>query len=201
MIKNIISDIGNVLYEFDVEGFINKNIDEKDKNEFIKSTFENENWHLMDKGDLPFEEARKLFIKNNPKYDKPINELFDSALTLCLNKHKNNISILNEYKNKGYNIYYLSNMPSETFEKLKKETDFFDNTCIGGVISAHIKMIKPNKDIYEYFLNKFNLKAEECIFIDDNINNVNSAIEIGINAYQLKKIEDMKIILKNILEK
>lgn len=201
MIKNIISDIGNVLYEFDVKGFINKNIDEIDKKQFIENTFENKNWHLMDKGDLAFEDARKLFIKTNPKYEKIINDLFDNGLTLCLNKNKNNISLLKKYKDKGYDIYYLSNMPSETFEILRKETNFFDDTCIGGVVSAHIKMIKPNKDIYEYFLQKFDLKAEECLFIDDNINNVNSAAEMGINAVQLNKIDDMKIILKDILKK
>ncbi|WP_300365051.1 HAD family phosphatase [Brachyspira sp.] len=201
MIKNIISDIGNVLYEFNVKGFINKNIDEIDKKQFIENTFENKNWHLMDKGDLAFEDARKLFIKTNPKYEKIINDLFDNGLTLCLNKNKNNISLLKKYKDKGYDIYYLSNMPSETFEILRKETNFFYDTCIGGVVSAHIKMIKPNKDIYEYFLQKFDLKAEECLFIDDNINNVNSAAEMGINAVQLNKIDDMKIILKDILKK
>ncbi|KLI14301.1 haloacid dehalogenase [Brachyspira hyodysenteriae] len=195
MIKNIVSDIGNVLYEFNVNEFMNKYIDEEDREKFFQNSFSNKNWHLMDKGDLDFNDARKLFIDMNPKYQKIIDELFDTSLTLCLNKNHNNISLLKEYKNKGYDIYYLSNMPSETFEALRKETDFFDDTCIGGVVSAHIKMIKPNKDIYEYFLNKFDLKADECLFIDDNINNVNAALDIGIKAVQLKKIDDMKDIL------
>ncbi len=200
MIKNIVSDIGNVLYEFSVNDFINKYIANEDREIFLQNSFLNENWNLMDKGDLAFNDARKLFIEMNPKYKKVIDDLFDSALTLCLNKNHNNIYLLKEYKNKGCDIYYLSNMPSETFEVLRKETDFFDNTCIGGVVSAHIKMIKPNKDIFEYFLNKFSLKANECLFIDDNINNVNSALELGINAVQLKKIDDMKNILKDMLK-
>ena len=200
MIKNIVSDIGNVLYEFSVNDFINKYIANEDREIFLQNSFLNENWNLMDKGDLAFNDARKLFIEMNPKYKKVIDDLFDSALILCLNKNHNNIYLLKEYKNKGYDIYYLSNMPSETFEVLRKETDFFDNTCIGGVVSAHIKMIKPNKDIFEYFLNKFSLKANECLFIDDNINNVNSALELGINAVQLKKIDDMKNILKDMLK-
>ncbi|OEJ14092.1 haloacid dehalogenase [Brachyspira hampsonii] len=200
MIKNIISDIGNVLYEFSVNEFMNKYIASEDREQFLQSSFLNENWNLMDKGDLAFNDARKLFIQMNPKYKKIIDDLFDSALTLCLNRNHNNISLLKEYKNKGYDIYYLSNMPAETFEVLRKETDFFDNTCIGGVVSAHVKMIKPNKDIYEHFLNKFCLKADECLFIDDNINNVNSALEIGINAVQLKKIDDMKVILQDMLK-
>ena len=200
MIKNIVSDVGNVLYEFNANKFMDKYIDEEDREKFLKNSFLNENWHLMDKGDLAFNDARKLFIKMNPKYENIINSIFDTSLTLCLDKNHNNISLLKEYKTKGYNIYYLSNMPSETFEVLRKETDFFDDTCIGGVVSAHIKMIKPNRDIYEYFLNKFNLKPDECLFIDDNINNIKTALEMGINAVQLKNIDDMKDILRDMLK-
>ena len=200
MIKNIVSYVGNVLYEFNANKFMDKYIDEEDREKFLKNSFLNENWHLMDKGDLAFNDARKLFIKMNPKYENIINSIFDTSLTLCLDKNHNNISLLKEYKTKGYNIYYLSNMPSETFEVLRKETDFFDDTCIGGVVSAHIKMIKPNRDIYEYFLNKFNLKPDECLFIDDNINNIKTALEMGINAVQLKNIDDMKDILRDMLK-
>ena len=35
MIKNIISDIGNVLFKFDTTGFINKNIETEDKEKFF----------------------------------------------------------------------------------------------------------------------------------------------------------------------
>ena len=201
MIKNIISDIGNVLYEFDTNGFLLKYIDEDDRDSFFKNTFGDKNWNLMDKGEMSFEDSRKYFIDKCPKYKDVLNKLFDSFLTLCLNKHHNNISLLKEYKDRGYNIYYLSNMPSETFEALRKETDFFDNTCVGGVVSAHINMIKPNRDIYEYFLNKFNLNGCDCLFIDDNIKNVNAASEVGINAAELKRIDDMHTILKEILNK
>lgn len=201
MIKNIISDVGNVLYEFSTGSILNEYVDESDRKEFFDNTFGSKNWSLMDKGEISFEDSRKYFIDKCPKYKELINKIFDTSLTLCLNKHHNNINLLKEYKDKGFCIYYLSNMPSETFEVLRKETDFFDNTCIGGIISAHIKMIKPNRDIYEYFLSKFNLNANECIFIDDNADNVKTAIDIGINAFQLKKIDDMHTILKEILHK
>ena len=200
MIKNVVSDIGNVLYEFSTDAFLNEYIDEKDRNSFFKNTFGSEKWSLMDKGDISFEDSRKYFINIFPKYEKAINKLFDSCLTLCLNRHHNNINLLKQYKDKKYDIYYLSNMPSETFELLRKETDFFDSVCVGGVVSADIKMIKPNRDIFEYFLNKFSLNADECLFIDDNIKNVNTACEIGIKSVQLKKIDDMSGILKSILE-
>ena len=200
MIKNIISDIGNVLFEFDTTGFINKNIETEDKEKFFDLVFGSENWQLMDKGDLAFEDAREYFLSVFPKYKDSLNKLFDSSLTLCLNMNNNNINILKEYKEKEYNIYYLSNMTVETFKCLREKTDFFDKTCIGGIVSAYEKMIKPNEEIYKLLLNRFNLKAEECLFIDDNLDNVNAAIKLGINSFQLKNMNDMSFELKNIIK-
>ena len=200
MIKNIISDIGNVLFEFDTAGFIDKNIEDRDKDNFFNLIFGSDNWQLMDKGDLSFEGARDYFISVFPKYKDILNKLFDSSLTLCLNMNHNNINILKEYKEKGYNIYYLSNMSVETFECINRKTDFFEETCIGGVVSAYEKMIKPNEDIYKLLLNRFGLKGEECLFIDDNLNNVNTAIKLGINSCQLKNMNDMAFELERILK-
>ena len=200
MIKNIISDIGNVLFEFDTTGFINKNIETEDKEKFFDLVFGSENWQLMDKGDLAFEDAREYFLSVFPKYKDSLNKLFDSSLTLCHNMNNNNINILKEYKEKEYNIYYLSNMTVETFKCLREKTDFFDKTCIGGIVSAYEKMIKPNEEIYKLLLNRFNLKAEECLFVDDNLDNVNAAIKLGINSFQLKNMNDMNFELKNIIK-
>ena len=200
MIKNIISDIGNVLFEFDTAGFINKNIEAEDKEKFFDLIFGSDNWQLMDKGDLAFEDARKYFLSVYPKYKDSLNKLFDSSLTLCLNMNNNNINILKEYKEKCYNIYYLSNMSVETFQCINKKTDFFEKTCIGGIVSAYEKMIKPSEEIYKLLLNRFNLQAEECLFIDDNLNNVNSALKLGFNSFQLKNMNDMRFELEKILK-
>ena len=81
-----------------------------------------------------------------------------------------------------------------------EKTDFFDKTCIGGIVSAYEKMIKPNEEIYKLLLNRFNLKAEECLFIDDNLDNVNAAIKLEINSFQLKNMNDMSFELKNIIK-
>lgn len=200
MIKNIISDIGNVLFEFDTAGFINKNIETEDKEKFFDLTFGSDNWRLLDKGDLSFEDGRNYFLSIFPKYKDILNKLFDSSLTLCLNMHHNNINILKEYKERGYNIYYLSNMTVETFKCLREKTDFFDKTCIGGIVSAYEKIIKPSEEIYKLLLNRFDLRAEECLFIDDNFDNVNAAIKLGINSFQLKNMNDMSFELKNIIK-
>lgn len=60
------------------------------------------------------------------------------------------------------------------------------------VISAEIHHIKPNEDFYQYILNKYNIKPEELLFIDDNEMNINGAKQLGINTILIDK--KMKIV-------
>ncbi len=54
-------------------------------------------------------------------------------------------------------------------------------------ISASIKKIKPHKDFYEYILNDLGIEYNEMLFLDDNVDNINSALELGINAIKINK--------------
>lgn len=55
------------------------------------------------------------------------------------------------------------------------------------LISAEIHHIKPNSDFYEYILNKYCIKPEELLFIDDNEENINGAKILGINTIKVNK--------------
>ena len=83
-------------------------------------------------------------------------------------------------KNKGYGIYILSNASDKFYEYFPKflPLDYFT----GYVVSSDIHMLKPNENIYRYILDKYNLKAEECLFIDDKDYNVEGAKKLNIKA-------------------
>ena len=102
--------------------------------------------------------------------------------------------------NKPIKVMVLSNWDSESFvllrQKYKKLFDIIGDKNI--IISGDIGMMKPDKNIFEYLLNNYALKAEDCFFIDDDFDNIYSARECGINAvmhkdwartpYRLKKL-------------
>ena len=85
-------------------------------------------------------------------------------------------------KQAGYGIYILSNA-SDAFYTYFPDflpTDYFD----GVVVSADIHMIKPDREIFEYLLKKYGLRAEECLFIDDMQENVEGARAAGMQAHR-----------------
>ena len=53
----------------------------------------------------------------------------------------------------------------------------------GIVLSAPIGLIKPDVEIFEYILNKYDLKREDCLFVDDTLINIEGAQKAGIQTY------------------
>ena len=59
-------------------------------------------------------------------------------------------------------------------------------------------MVKPDRRIYEIVLERFGLRAEECVFFDDLEKNVEGAKAVGIEAYRFEG--DVRLI-KDLLLK
>jgi 2-haloacid dehalogenase len=77
-----------------------------------------------------------------------------------------------------YKLYGLTNWSAETFPIALRRFSFFD-LFDGIVVSGQEKMIKPDKEIFHLLLNRYNIKAENSLFIDDNPRNIHAAKEIG----------------------
>ena len=192
MIKNILLDIGGIIVDDSVKKY---------QNERYKD-------HL----DLPFDEIRLIskiafgttfkecllgnktikdhisnIVKDNPKYENELKCMLDPKLPIF----EDTLKYIYLLKDKGYKIYFLSNINIETYEYLKNILDDFD----GGVYSYQEHLIKPNRKIYKRIIDKYNLVKEQCIFFDDSIKNVKSANEFGLRSYTFKDINDIEEIL------
>jgi FMN phosphatase YigB (HAD superfamily) len=86
------------------------------------------------------------------------------------------------YKKDEINVFILSNYEFRTFKLLQESyTEIFSliDECM---ISGEVKILKPHKSIFRYALQKWNLKPEECLFVDDNRVNIHAAIEVGMKG-------------------
>ena len=77
-----------------------------------------------------------------------------------------------------YRLFGLTNWSAEAFPVVYEKYPFFKN-FEGIIVSGKEKMVKPNKNIYELLLNRYQLLAEESLFIDDSFNNIETARELG----------------------
>lgn len=91
------------------------------------------------------------------------------------------VDMLRELKANGYKIYGLTNWSAETIGIAFERFDFFKEFD-GIVVSGDEKLLKPDERIYKVLLERYKLKAEECVFMDDNPTNVEAAIRLGIQG-------------------
>lgn len=199
MIKNIIFDLGNVLISYEPMSFISKYVKEENQEKFFNVVFKSEEWNSLDRGTLEYSDAVEIFSKRLPEERENIEKLFRENAMGVLFPIEENLKLLSKLKEKGYKLFILSNFHRESFlevSKLCKFDEYFD----GGVVSYDVKLLKPEKEIYLELLNRYNLKPEETLFIDDTLPNIEACRKLGITGIHLKNKEDLKAELENLLE-
>lgn len=183
MIKNIIFDLGNVVFKLKFENVIKKFTKNEEEIKLLKSAiFDSEEWLKLDDGAITKEDAINVMISNLPENLHNIcREIMKCWTKEGLVLNEQTIEFVKKLREKGYHTFILSNAPLEIPDFLEemKVLQYFD----GKVISAVEKLSKPDIRIYELLLKRFNLVPEECLFIDDRSENIESAIKCGINGY------------------
>lgn len=195
MIKNIIFDLGNVLVKYSPENFLNKYVKKENQEDFIINIFKSKDWLELDRGTLSYEDAIEIFTKRVPEEKESIEKLFRENISSCISPIEENVEIMRKLKNNGYNVYILSNFHQPAFEYIRESWDFI-REFNGDVVSCYYHYIKPERNIYETLLNKYNLTPSETIFIDDVDTNINGAKELGIGGIHLPDYKILSELLK-----
>lgn len=186
MYKNIIFDIGNVLLSFKPEQYLKQYYDSRLCSKLLDIIFKSDEWISLDLGHLLIDDVISILSAKHPEYSNEISFVLKNW-TDMLTPIEEHTVLIKQLKDKGYNLYLLSNFHIEAIETVFNQYDFF-NLFDGGIISGHVHLIKPDKEIYQLLLNKYNLKQDECVFIDDSIDNISQASALGILALHADKI-------------
>ena len=196
-IRNIIFDFGGVLLDWNPRYLYRTFFwDEKEMEHFLANVY-TEDWNAEQDRGRPFSEGIKLLQFQNPEYREAIQLFIDQWETMLKSDMADSVQLLRELK-EGYGIFGLTNWSAETIQIAYRRFDFF-KLFDGIVVSGEEKLIKPDKRIYQVLLDRYNLKAEESVFIDDNSANIKAAQELGFNAILFDNIVNTREQLSNIL--
>lgn len=181
MIKNIVFDMGGVLIRWDPVGFIKElGLGEEDNALLMKYTYGCELWGRMDWGMNEEEDVYAYACANlperlHPYAQKLIHHWCDNPEAIPGMR-----DLVEDCKLAGKKIYLLSNASH-------KQKDYWPKVCghelfDGRIVSAEVDVAKPEKGIFDALLNTYDLKADECLFIDDMWVNVLGAQKAGLHA-------------------
>ncbi|MCY7292598.1 MAG: HAD family phosphatase [Ferruginibacter sp.] len=190
-VKNIIFDMGNVLFSIDYK---------KTHDAFEALGYDNfAEMYSQFNADALFEKLETGKISNADFYKKMIeshsgtvNEMqIDEAWNgMLLHWRTESLHFL-EKLSKKYTIYLLSNTNDihlqAVIKLLKEQTgrESIDELFTVAYYSHKINYRKPNADIFDFVLKDANIKAAETLFIDDLENNIETAAALGFKTHLL----------------
>lgn len=200
MIKNIIFDFGGVLLDWNPRYLYKSYFNNDEEMEHFLADICNGEWNIKQDAGRPFAEAVKELQAKFPEYAEAIQMYDDDWEKMLKCELPESIDLLKELKFMGYGIYGLTNWSAEKIGYAFANYSFF-SLFDGIVVSGVEKVVKPDRKIYEILLERYSLKPGECVFIDDNQDNVDMAKVLGINAISFDNIGNVKEHLETLLNK
>ena len=178
---NIIFDFGNVLVEFNPHRLYDPIFD----GDIEKAEWFNQNvttptfYNNIDRGD-DFAQCIRDVQAEHPEYAEEL-ALYDTRYHDMVGDALPGMSeLLAELKQRGHGLYGLTNWSYKVYAVMERLPIF--RLLDGTVISSEEHLIKPDQRIYQCLLERFSLKASDCIFVDDKQVNVDAAIACGMHA-------------------
>lgn len=200
MIKNIIFDFGGVLLDWNPR-YLYKDYfrDGREMEHFLADVCTPERNSELDCG-FPFAEWVRKYQKMHPEYSEAIALYHTGWPKMLGGLLPDGAALLRDMKSAGYGIYGLTNWSAETicyaYEAFGDLKPLFD----GIIVSGEEKTLKPGPEIYRILLDRYSLRPEECVFLDDSRQNVDGAIAVGINGVLYDDIARVRSELSGLLK-
>ena len=192
MIDTIIFDLGGVLIDWNPK-YVYRDVfnGDESKVDWFLTTICTMEWNEEHDAGRLIEDGNKLLIEKFPEHERLIRTYYERWHEMLGGPIQEGVEILNQLKKANkHQLYALTNWSAETFPVAIERYDFLQHFN-GIVVSGSEKTRKPFKPIYEIILNRYNLKPERAVFIDDNPLNVAGARALGIHAIQFKNSQQL----------
>lgn len=194
-IRNIVFDLGNVLLKYDPKGYLESlGYTASTVADLMKLIFHGSEWKLADQGLLSNDQLIEIYLLKSPQYSLEIRYVMQNWFHIMTLMEESKEFLL-EVLDKGYNVFILSNYPEYKFMDMLKRTPVL-RKAHGSVISYQIKLTKPSREIYMHLLDKYQLIAEETLFLDDLQENINGAKKVGMHGIRFRNVKQVKHDLK-----
>lgn len=189
--KNVIFDFGNVLVQWHPEKVYAEHFgDEARAWWFLRHVCDAAWRNRIDAGESTAACIEELKAQQ-PEYAEAI-ELYRSRWREMLTDEVPGMrEVINDLRNSGHEIYGLTNWSMETFPAARERFDILQ-MIDRYVVSGAEGLVKPDARLFRVLLDRYHLQAEECVFVDDNPDNVAAACRMGMHGIHFIGADDLR---------
>lgn len=197
-IKNIIFDFGGVVMDWNPRYFFKDYFKDDEKMEFFLKNIAEDEWNAEQDRGRTLAEGTEIQVAKFPEWEKEIRAYYDNWSTMLKSDIPQNVEVLRKLAKTQYQLFGLTNWSHETFPYALENYDFFELFDGKIVVSGEEKLIKPNPEIWKVLLDRYAIKAEESVFIDDNFKNIEVAKSLGFLTIHITENTDLADELSKI---
>ena len=196
MIKGVIFDLGGVLLDnpaANMRKFISESLNISEE-EFIERI----SLPIIDfqKGLISEEKFWQKVTKGSMNKTNIHGSLWKEAIKVSFSPKKKMLSLIDDLRNNGLKIGILSNTEAPVVEYLQEiEFGAYDI----NIYSCIERTCKPERGIYLLAIERFGMKPNELVFIDDTLENIIAGQSIGLNSILFKTIDQVKDDLRKLI--
>jgi len=188
MKKTIVFDLGGVLLDWNPRYLYSQLFPDLEELDYFLEEVCSPAWNAQMDASKPFQEAIDELIPQHPAYSEQIQAYFTRWKEMMGGTIPGAVDILRELKYQGRPLAALSNWSTETFPKVKEDYEFlewFDPL----ILSGELGVAKPDPEIFNHLLQELQVRAENCLFIDDSSENIREAERQGFDTIHFKSPE------------
>jgi 2-haloacid dehalogenase len=197
----VIFDVGNVLYGWDPESFLARQIPEDAARLRFIEDVDLWGWHDTLDGGRPFDEAAAELSEKFPDYAHLIAAWGARFGETISDPIPGVHAIVEELDARGVPLFAITNFSADFWRPFRAKEDRFFSRFRDIVVSGEEKLMKPDPALYYRALDRFGLRPAEALFVDDRRINVEGAEAVGMKAHLFvdaaglrRRLEDERLL-------
>ena len=194
-VKHVVFDIGKVLIHYDPElAYLDLIPDASERRWFLENICTSA-WNIEQDRGRTWQEAEALLIDTYPGKSDLIRAFRQNWNRMVPHAYEDSVAILRGLINHGNDVTMLTNFASDTFREAQARFPFLTESR-GVTVSGDVRMLKPDREIYDHHVASFDLDPAATLFIDDTMHNVEGAIKAGWQAVHFTDTDQLSTDLK-----
>jgi len=195
-VKAVVFDVGNVLYGWDPDSFLVRQIaDDEARLRFVEDA-DVYGWHETLDGGRPYAEAAAEFTEKFPEYAQVIAAWSDHFGETITGPVPGTHEIVAELDAAGVPLFAITNFSADFWPPFHAKEQAFFSRFRDIVVSGQVKLLKPDPAIYYLALDRFHLRPADALFVDDREINVEGALAVGMQAHLFTNAADLRTRLE-----
>jgi 2-haloacid dehalogenase len=188
---SVVFDFGGVLIDWDPRHLYRKLLPDDASIETFLSTVCTSQWNEQLDAGRPWSEAVDELSLRVPHQRTLIEAYWKRWPEMMRGTIAGSVAVADELRRRGVPMYGLTNWSAETFPYAQRRFDFL--AWFSGIVVSGVEgVIKPSPEIFRILIERFDLRTNDIVFIDDNPANVEAARALGIDSHRFHSAENLR---------